>query len=75
MPDGYSSNMARCANVDKGTMHGMKNHDCHVFMECLHPIAFSSLPPHVLNPLIEISHFFKDLCSTTLIEDDLSRME
>ena len=75
MPDGYSSNLARCANVDKGTMHGMKSHDCHVFMECLLPIAFSSLPPHVLNPLIEISHFFKDLCSTTLMEDDLSRME
>ena len=37
----------------------MKNHDCHVFMECLLPIAFSTLPRHVLNPLIEISHFFK----------------
>ena len=71
----YSFNLARCANVDKGTMHGMKSHDCHVFMECLLPIAFSSLSPHVLNPLIEISHFFKDLCSITLMEDDLSRME
>jgi len=46
-----------------------------VFMECLLPIVFSSLSPHVLNPLIEISHFFKDLCSTTLMRDDLSRME
>jgi len=53
----------------------MKSHDGHVFMECLLPIAFSSLSPHVLNPLIEISHFFKDLYSTTLMEDDLSRME
>ena len=75
MSDGYSSNLARCANVDKGTMHGMKNHDCHVFMVCLLPIAFSSVSPHDLNPLIKVSHFFKDLCSTTLMEDDLSRME
>ena len=75
MLDGYSSNLARWANVDKGTMHEMKSHDCHVFVECLLLIAFSSLLPHVLNPLIEISHFFKDLCFTTLIEDDLSRME
>jgi len=75
MSNGYSSNLMRCANVDKEIMHGMKNHYCHVFMECLLPIAFSSLLPHVLNPLIEISHFFKDLCSTTLMEDDLSRME
>ena len=74
MPDGYS-NLARCANVDKGTMNGVKSHDCHVFMECLLPIAFSSLLPHVLNPLIEISHLFKDLCLTTFMEDDLSIME
>ncbi|XP_029128330.1 uncharacterized protein LOC114916203 [Cajanus cajan] len=75
MPDGYSSNLARCVDVDKRKMIGMKSHDCHVFMECLLPIAFSSLPVHVLNPLIEVSNFFKDLCSTTLREDDLSKME
>ena len=66
MPDGYSSNLAKCAYVNKGRVLGMKIHDCHVFMECLHPITFSSLPTHVLNPIIEVSHFFKDLCSTTL---------
>nr|KYP73946.1 hypothetical protein KK1_006607 [Cajanus cajan] len=75
MPDGYSSNLARCADVDKGRVHGMKSHDCHVFMECLLPIAFSSLPKPVLNPLIEVSHFFKDLCSATLKEDDLCRIK
>ena len=32
IPDSYSSNLARCINVDKGTMHGMKSHDCHVFI-------------------------------------------
>jgi len=39
------------------------------------PIAFSSLPMHVLNPLIEISHFFKDLCSTILKGDSIRRLE
>jgi len=33
MPDGYNSNLARCADVEKGRIHGMKSHDCHVFME------------------------------------------
>jgi len=75
MPDGYSSNLARCANIDKGTMHGMKSHDCHVFMEFLLPIAFISLSSRVLNPFTEISHFFKDLCRTTLMDDVLSRIE
>jgi len=75
MPDGYSSNLARCVDVEKGRIHGMKSHDCHVFMETLLPIAFSSLPIHVLNPLIEINHFFKDLCSTSLNRESLLRME
>ena len=75
MPDGYSSNLARCADVENGRMHGMKIHDCHIFMECLIPTAFSALEPHVLNPLIEISQYFKNLCSTTLREDDLIKME
>jgi len=54
MPDGYSSNLARCADVEKERIHGMKSHDCHVFMETLLPIAFSLLSMHVLNPLIEL---------------------
>ena len=75
MPDGYSCNLARCADTEKGSIHGMKSHDCHVFMETLLPIAFSSLPMHVLNPVIEISHFFKDLCSTILMGDSIKRLE
>ena len=75
MPDGYSSNLARCVDVDKGRIHGMKSHDCHIFIECLLPIVFSALPVHVLNPLVELSHFFKDLCSTTLRDHNLVRME
>jgi hypothetical protein len=74
MPDGYSSNLARCANVEKGTVHGMKSHDCHVFMECLLPIAFRSLPECVWKPLTELSRFFKDLCCNTLRMDDLVKL-
>ncbi|KAK2417513.1 hypothetical protein QL285_039804 [Trifolium repens] len=75
MPDGYSSNLARCADVDNGRMCGMKSHDCHVFLQSLLPIAFSSLPQHALNPLIELSQFFKNLCSATLRDGDLIKME
>jgi len=75
MPDGYASNIARCANPEKGTLHGMKSHDCHVFMECLLPIAFRSLPDFVWSALAELSRFFKDLCSNTLRMDDVVRMQ
>jgi len=38
-------------------------------METLLPIEFGELPDDVLKPLIEISQFFNNLCSTTLQED------
>lgn len=55
MPDGYASNMAICANVDTRMMHRMKSHDFHVFIECLLPLAFSSLSDHVWKPLTKLS--------------------
>ena len=30
---------------------------------------------HVLNPIIEVSHLFKDLCSMTVKEDSLRKLE
>ena len=75
MPDGYSSNLSRCANVQNGIIQGLKSHDCHVFMETFIPLAFSCLPQHVLHPLIEISNFFKNLCCTTLEENCLRKMD
>ena len=44
MPDGYSSNLARCVDVDKERILGMKSHYYNIFMECLLPITFHSLP-------------------------------
>ncbi|WVZ20245.1 hypothetical protein V8G54_007567 [Vigna mungo] len=75
MLDGYFPNLSRCVDVNRGKLIGMKSDDCHVFMECLLPIAFSALPTHVLNPITEISHFFRDLCCATLNDDDLKKME
>ncbi|KAI5409628.1 hypothetical protein KIW84_055168 [Lathyrus oleraceus] len=75
MPDGYASNLARCADSSTGKLHGMKSHDCHVFMERLLPIAFSSLPKHVLNPLTEISQFFRDICASKLRVDDIVKLD
>lgn len=75
MPDGYASNLARCADVTKGRMHGMKSHDTHVFMECLVPIAFRYLPTEIWKALTEISLFFKDLCCNTLTMEQLVKLE
>ncbi|KAL0387661.1 UNVERIFIED_CONTAM: hypothetical protein Sradi_2647900 [Sesamum radiatum] len=32
-PDGYTSNLGRCIDLNELKLHGMKSHDCHVFME------------------------------------------
>ena len=53
----------------------MKSHDCHVFMECLLSIALRELLDHVWRPRIELSAYFRDLCSSTLRVDDLLVME
>ncbi|XP_045791903.1 uncharacterized protein LOC123886649 [Trifolium pratense] len=72
----FSSNEAKkvCEWIKELKMLGMKNHDCHVFMECLLPFAFSSLPDFVWKPLTELSQFFKGLCSNTLREDELIKL-
>ncbi|KAK6786213.1 hypothetical protein RDI58_014738 [Solanum bulbocastanum] len=71
MPDGYTSNLGKRADIEHGILHGMKSHDYHVFMEQLLPIAFCGLPENIWKPMAEISLFFKDLCSSTLRVENL----
>ena len=75
-PDGYASNLARCVDMQKLKLFGMKSHDCHVFMQRLLPIAFRELlPQNVWKALTELSMFFKDLTSTIIKNDDMARLE
>ena len=75
LPDEYASNLGRCVDLKQGKMHGMKSHDCHVFMQRLLPIAFDSLPKAIWKPLVELSHFFRELTSTRLNIEKLKVME
>ncbi|XP_050211742.1 uncharacterized protein LOC126661904 [Mercurialis annua] len=74
-PDGYASNLSRCVDTIGMKMHGMKSHDCHIFMQRLLPIALRELlPKEVCEPITELSIFFRELTSTSLTEKDLDRM-
>ena len=74
LPDGYASNIARC--VTGGKLQGMKSHDCHVFMERLMPLAFwDLLDKPIWDALTDLSRFFRDICSKTLNEKDMSILE
>ncbi|PKU76733.1 hypothetical protein MA16_Dca001339 [Dendrobium catenatum] len=44
-------------------------------MQCLLPSPFSFLPYSILNPLIELCIFFKNLCSTKFNAEHLIHME
>ena len=63
MPNNYASNMGQCVNIEQGRFLGIKSHDCHVFMECLLPLASRELVDHIWKPVTELSKYFKDLCS------------
>ncbi|KAG7568012.1 hypothetical protein ISN45_Aa04g008500 [Arabidopsis thaliana x Arabidopsis arenosa] len=66
-PDGYSSDLASCVDMENGKFSGMKSHDCHVFMERLLPFIFAELlDRNVHLALSGVGAFFRDLCSRTL---------
>jgi hypothetical protein len=54
----------------------MKSHDSHVFIQTLIPLAFRDLlPKGIWDALTEISHFFRDICSSKLNVDHIERFE
>ncbi|KAK4398013.1 hypothetical protein Sango_1276800 [Sesamum angolense] len=65
--DGYASNFACCIDMMELQMHGMKSHNCHVFMQKLIPVAFRKmLSEHVWNVLAKLSLLLQSICSTML---------
>jgi len=75
-PDGHASNISRLVNMEECRLYGMKSHDCHMFMQTLIPLAYHDLlPKGIWDALTEISHFFKDICSSKLNVDHIERLE
>ncbi|XP_052303645.1 uncharacterized protein LOC127904392 [Populus trichocarpa] len=75
-PDGHASNISRLVNIDDCRLYGMKSHDCHVFMQTLIPLAFRDLlPKGIWDAFMEISHFFRDICSSKLNVDHIERLQ
>ena len=76
VPDAFSSNIARCVNIQEKKIHGLKCHDHHVLLQDIFPIAIRGLlPKEVGEPLIELGKFFKNLCSKCLTIEELDNLE
>ncbi|XP_030951560.1 uncharacterized protein LOC115975061 [Quercus lobata] len=76
VPDGYSSNISRCVKLKERKISGLKSHDNHILMQQLFPIAIrGSLPPEVSRSLIDLSCFFREICSKVLNVEELGALE
>jgi len=77
VPDGYSSNIRRCVNANETKIIGsLKSHDYYVFIQDLLAPAFcEKLDKDVCEPLVELSVFFKQLCSKELKIEVLERLK
>jgi hypothetical protein len=76
VPDGYASNISRCVRLKDRTISELKSHDSHILMQQLLPIALrQSLPDKVVRSLVEISTFFRGICSTKLSQEEMDRLQ
>ncbi|KAL3849603.1 hypothetical protein ACJIZ3_011485 [Penstemon smallii] len=75
-PDGFASNISRCVKEKECIVSGLKSHDSHIILQRLLPLATRGyLNKDVYQVLLELSDFFKNLCSKTLYLDVLDKME
>jgi len=72
----HVSNISRLVNTKECRLYRMKSHNCHVFIQTLIPLAFRDLlPKEIWDALMEISYFFRDICSSKLNVDHIERLE
>ncbi|XP_073116140.1 uncharacterized protein [Elaeis guineensis] len=58
VPDGFSSNISRCVNINEKKISGLKCHDHHILLQQILPVAIRGLlPKFVCELLIELTFF------------------
>ncbi|GJV42611.1 pyruvate kinase [Tanacetum coccineum] len=76
LPDGFGSNFKHKVTDNDTNITGLKSHDCHIMMQRLLPYGLQQyLPPDIAKPLIELCLFFKQICSQTLMVDDMLKAQ
>ncbi|GJS26330.1 hypothetical protein Tco_0486950 [Tanacetum coccineum] len=76
LPNGVGSNFKHKVTNNETNITGLQSHDCHIMMQRLLPYELQQyLPPDVAKPLIELCLFFKQICSQTLIVNDMLKAQ
>jgi hypothetical protein len=73
---GYAAGFRRAINLDTGKLSRVKSHDYHIFMEILLPMIFHGyLDDNVWMTLVELSHFYRQLCAKEINKDMMEKLE
>ncbi|GKC22362.1 hypothetical protein Tco_1024512 [Tanacetum coccineum] len=76
LPDGFGSCFKHKVTDNDTNITGLKSHDCHIMMQRLLPYGLQNyLPDKIAKPIIELCFLFKQICSTTLMEDDMLKAQ
>nr|XP_043607725.1 uncharacterized protein LOC122579596 isoform X2 [Erigeron canadensis] len=76
LPDGFGSNFKHKVTENDTQITGMKSPDHHIMMQWLLPIgARAYLDKNISTPIIELCHFFKQLCARNLMSSDMQDTE
>lgn len=74
--NGYASNISRCVQAKHPKLGNLSSHDYHIQMQqLLHVPIIKTLPKSVRVALIDLSRYYRELCSKVLNPLDLFRME
>ena len=74
--DGHALNISKLANLEECILYKMKSHNCHVFMQTLIQLAYRDLlSKGIWDTLMEISNFFKAICSSKLQTNHIKQLE
>ncbi|GKE49243.1 hypothetical protein Tco_1480501, partial [Tanacetum coccineum] len=72
LPDGFGSCFKHKVTDNDTNITGLKSHNCHIMMQRLLPYGLQNyLPDKIAKLIIELCSLFKQICSTTLMEDDM----
>ncbi|CAN1121606.1 hypothetical protein LINPERHAP2_LOCUS866 [Linum perenne] len=75
-PDGYASNISRCASVSEGKITGLKSHDCHVLLQRLLPVGIRGcMDERVTRIVADLGSFFNRLCCKSLREETINELQ
>ncbi|GJS28887.1 hypothetical protein Tco_0489507 [Tanacetum coccineum] len=76
LPDGFRSCFKHKVTDNNSNITGLKSHDCPIMMQHLLPYGLQQyFPDKIAKPIIELCSLFKQICSATLMEDDMLKAQ